>query len=264
MGVRFLLLLIKLCLTSQSRRRVIARAFRGGDCPRALFLSLDGQTYMAIEETVRDRILALMAEANGLSQANQHGQVQSKEQMHKCSGWIAAALNVVQLVVSNPSSGYRLKAEEIAARPVGFIINSHVGEFRYLLENLIKDVDTGLLSSVADRARAEVFDDFLDHAKAYVKAGKKNEAGVIAGVVFEDSLRKVCRKNGIPEAGRKLDELISELSKVDLISQTKAKRARVAADVRTKATHAQWEEFDLNDVKVTIEFTEEFITAQLE
>ncbi len=44
----------------------------------------------------------------------------------------------------------------------------------------------------------------------------------------------------------------------------KAKRARVAAHVRTKATHAQWDDFHLNDVKVTIEFTEELILSHLE
>lgn len=219
---------------------------------------------MAIEETVRNRIKSLIAEAGELSRGNEQDQVFNREHMHKCSGWIGAALNVVQLVITNPSNGYYQKAREIAARPVGFIVNSHVGEFRHLLENLLQDIDAGLLSSVADRARAELFDDFLDHAKNYLKAGKKNEAGVIAGVVFEDSLRKVCRKHGIQEAGRKLDDLISELAKVELISQTKAKRARAAADVRTKATHAQWDQFDANDVKVAVEFTEEFVASKLD
>lgn len=219
---------------------------------------------MAIEETVRNRTKSLIADAGELSKANQSGQVFNDAHMHKCSAWIAAALNVVQLVITNPSNAYYQKAQEIAARPVGYIVNSHVGEFRCVLENLLQDIDAGLLTSVADRARAEVFDDFLDHAKAYLEAGMKNEAGVIAGVVFEDSLRKVCRKHGIQEAGKKLDDLISVVAKVDLISQTKAKRARVAAHVRTKATHAQWEEFDLNDVKVTIEFTEEFVASKLD
>ena len=85
---------------------------------------------------------------------------------------------------------------------------------------------------------------FLDHAKTYLKADRKNEAGVVAGVVFEDSLRRVCRKHEIAERGRPLDDLISELAKKDILSATKAKRARVAAHVRTKATHAQWDEFE--------------------
>ena len=60
------------------------------------------------------------------------------------------------------------------------------------------------------------------------------------------------------------DDLISALAKADIISQTKAKRARVGAHVRTKATHAQWDEFDLNDVKGAIDFCRELISEKLD
>jgi len=33
--------------------------------------------------------------------------------------------------------------------------------------------------------------------------------------------------------------------------------------VRTKATHAQWDEFDLSDVSATIDFTNELIDSEL-
>jgi len=135
---------------------------------------------------------------------------------------------------------------------------------RSLLENLLADIEAGLLTSVANRAAAEAFDDFLDHAKNYLADEKKNESGAIAGVVFEDSLRRICRKNQIPERGEKIDDLISTLVKRDIITPTKAKRARSAADVRTKATHAQWDEFDLDDVRATIEFTRELIASELD
>ena len=47
---------------------------------------------------------------------------------------------------------------------------------------------------------AEAFDDFLDHAEAYLHGGRKMEAGVIAGVVFEDTIfgafteNQICRR----------------------------------------------------------------------
>lgn len=47
------------------------------------------------------------------------------------------------------------------------------------------------------------------------------------------------------------------------LSGVKAKRARAAADVRTKATHAQWDEFELDDVRSTIEFTRDLIETKL-
>lgn len=67
----------------------------------------------------------------------------------------------------------------------------------------------------------------------------------------------------VEEKGQQLDMLISELSKREIFNPLKAKRARVAAHVRTKATHAQWDEFDMSDVKATIEFAEELIAGNL-
>ena len=219
---------------------------------------------MSIEESITARLDELVAEASALSQGNELGQVLSDAQAHNCRGWLAAAVNIVQVVLPDSNAGYRTNIEKIAEADRGYMINAAVGEVAAILVNLIKDSQSGLLSSVADHARAEVFDDFLDHAKSYMKNGCKNEAGVIAGVVFEDTVRRVCRKHGISESGEKLDELISQLAKSNVLSATKAKRARVAADVRTRATHAQWNEFDDNDLKTTVEFTEEMILEHVD
>lgn len=62
----------------------------------------------------------------------------------------------------------------------------------------------------------------------------------------------------------KLDALISELSTLGELSAVQAKRARVAAHVRTKASHAQWGEFGAEDVQATITFTRELISAKLD
>lgn len=219
---------------------------------------------MPIEDAIAVRINELLAEAQNLVRGNQYGQVLSEAHAQDCRGWLAAASNIVQIVLPDPNSAYRISTVKIECDSHGVRINEAVGEVAAILKNLLKDAQSGLVFSVADHARAEVFDDFLDHAKAYMQEGRKKEAGVIAGVVFEDALRRVCRKLSIPEHGQNLDALISELAKSNTLTGTKAKRARVSAHVRTKATHAQWEEFDDNDVKTTIEFTEEFIAAQVE
>lgn len=195
---------------------------------------------------------------------SEYRQALSEDQVQECSGWLTSALNIIQLVCPTPENAFRKRAEKISSGDHGWFINNAVGEFACLLTELQRDIENGLLASVADRARAETFDNFLDHAKEYLKDNSKNEAGVIAGVVFEDSLRRVCRKNGKDDKDEKLDDLISYLAKNDIISQTKAKRARAAAHVRTKATHAQWDEFDNHDVQVTIDFTEELILTHLD
>lgn len=219
---------------------------------------------MSIEDSIVARINELIAQATPLRQVSEHGQYLSEAQAQECRGWLAATVNIVQIIVPDPNSAYRQTVENVANRDHGFGIPTAVGEVRAILINLLADAQAGLITSVADNVRAEVFDDFLDHAKAYQNKGRKKEAGVIAGVVFEDSIRRVCRKHDIEERGKKLDDLISALTKSNVLSATKAKRARVAADVRTKATHAQWDEYDEKDLKTAIEFTEEFIAQHVE
>jgi len=177
---------------------------------------------------------------------------------------MASALNTFSLVCDSRDSPYRLRADQIAIKKYGWAIPNGVGELAALLRNLLIDAEAGLLTSVADRARAETFDDFLDHAEAYFADGRKSESGVIAGVVFEDTLRRICRRDGIVEKEVKLDALISELANRGELSAIKAKRARVAAHVRTKASHAQWDEFELTDVRATIEFTRELVASKLD
>lgn len=219
---------------------------------------------MTIGDAIGKRLQDLVGEAELLRRGDEHGQAYDEEQLQRCGGWMASALNIVQILCPNESNAYRKRAEEIAARKSGWVANGDVGEFMALLKNLAHDIDAGLLTSIADRARAETFDEFLEHGRAYLKAGRKPEAGVICGVVFEDTVRRICRKYEIEETDVQLDSLISALTKIEVLTSAKAKRARVASHVRTKATHAQWDEFDIGDVSATIDITQELISVQLD
>ena len=217
---------------------------------------------MSVDDSIKTRISQLLSQSGSLSASNEYGQVTSERQYQDCSAWLISAQNAIHLVCQSPNNSYRVKADSLATQAHGFVINNAVGEMAAILKLLLIDADAGLLSSVVDQAQAEVFDDFLDHADAYIADGRKNESGAIAGVVFEDSLRRICRKLHVIENGVKLDALISNLSASGELSAIKAKRARVAAHVRTKATHAQWNEFELEDVKATIAFTRELIESK--
>ena len=218
---------------------------------------------MPIEQSIRDRIWALTQESHSLSVANQYGQATDDVRRAQCEGWITSAHNLVQIVCPTLPSAYRQKADSIAGRDWGYMIHEAIAAFSAVLMNLLRDADGGALGSIADQARAETFDDFLAHARAYLEDKRKNEAGAIAGIVFEDALRRVCRKHSVIEKDIKLDLLISELTSKGILIQAKAKRARAAAHVRTKATHAQWDEFDTGDVESTIEFAHELVTNHL-
>lgn len=219
---------------------------------------------MKIEENVRKRFEELINAGEGLKHGDENGQVRGHQHRQDCIGWLASVQNIVHLVVGKSGNPYLSSVDKICGFDRGYCVQNSVGEVTVILKSLIKDIDLGLLASIEAQTRASVFDDFLDHAKEYAKRKLKNEAGVIAGVVFEDTLRSICRFKGIEEKGKKLDSLIDELVKANVLTQVKAKRAKVAAHVRTKATHAQWDEFELGDVDTAIQFTEELVLQNLD
>ena len=220
-------------------------------------------TLPTTEAKIRERLDDLIDEADYLRRGGSDGKCLDIHHYQRCLGWIAGAQNIVHLALPDPEALYRKRIDEIAAEEHEFRLNAAVGAIAELLSRLSFDLRDGLLASIEDHARAEVFDDFLDHARSYLDAGMKNEAGVVAGVVFEDALRRICRKRGAAESGRKLDSLISELTKAGVLSGAMAKRARAGAHVRTKATHAQWDEFERGDVEATIALSDELILKHL-
>ena len=217
---------------------------------------------MAVEEKIKSRITQLIAEGGPFRQANEFGQHISDLHVEASYAWVVAALHVVRLVCPDAENAYRQTADHLVQLryppPVA------IGVFIDLLRLLARDIDDGLLTSISDSVRAQTFDDFLDHATAYYSKGRKVESGVIASVVFEHTVREICRKHQIEEKDRKLDELISALSRARVFSGLTAKQGRVAAHVRTKATHAQWDEFDLSAVQGTIELTKKLLSDHLD
>jgi hypothetical protein len=85
----------------------------------------------------------------------------------------------------------------------------------------------------------------------------------IAGVVFEDTIRRVYRDKITDDMGCKLEDMINDLAKNAVITGQQSKQAKVAAHVRTKATHALWDEFDLGGVTDTIQLTKLFLREHL-
>src|SRR5262245_5348355 len=198
---------------------------------------------MAVSAAIIDRIHELIASGMPLSSVGKGLTGLTFIEEQSAEGWLTSAHHVVQLVIRDHMNPYRRKLQHVVVRSeisVGRrarVEKEHIDAVLGVLRALLQDIDAGLIVTLADRFRAEVFDDFLDHAGEYHKHARK-EAGVIAGVVFEDTLRRIAEKAQITE--RKVEDIITALVKKDIFTETKAKRARAAAHVRTKATHAQW------------------------
>jgi hypothetical protein len=132
-----------------------------------------------------------------------------------------------------------------------------------LLHGIKTDFEAGLLSNLEAQVSAQTFDDLLDHAEEYLRQRRKEPAGVLTGVVFEDTIRKLCRRHNTFEVGVKLDLLLSELVKKGILLPIDRNDSTTAASLRTSATHARWEEFGEENVKSVLAFTRRLIQEKL-
>jgi hypothetical protein len=211
-----------------------------------------------MEAKIKQRLMQLISEGDKYTKwQTEYGEPNTAHK-DNYTGWLAAVKHIVSIATLE-SNAYQQELLNYDNK-----VYPHK-EFTGILKFLLSDIEAGLITSVEDQTKAFVFDELIDDAKDFLARKQKDPAGIIAGVAFEDTFRNICRKNNVCEKGVNLDNLISEIQKkIDSFSQAKAKRARVAADVRTQATHAQWGKFDKQDVRATIEITEEFIKSYLE
>ena len=213
-----------------------------------------------IEEKIRDKIINLVARSGRLS-VSSAGVARDTRHLSECQGWITEALNVIELAVPQPKNAYRRQIERIGESDGQY--PQKVASMAEILRALLADIDVGLLGDLANKIRAEALEDFLDHSEQYLKHNRKNEAGVIAGVVFEDTVRRIYRDKVGDDAGLTLDPLINSLAAEGVITGQQGKQSKVAAHIRTKATHALWNEFDLEGVVDTIKLTKVLLREHL-
>ena len=225
---------------------------------------------MSISDDLKTRLDELIAEGNVLAtEAEREYAGSDWINLHslegKCAGWITAALNIVETICSGGNQTYRKRSNEIATAFNGNENHRYQQTYQMasVLERLKEDLDRGLITSVENEVTAVNYDDFLSHAEDYCRNKQKNESAVISGIVFEDTVRRICRLNDIDDDDVKLDVLISILVKKEILNGLKAKRARAAAGLRTSAAHAKWDDFDISDVKPVIDLTRELLDIHL-
>lgn len=212
---------------------------------------------MTNEEAITKRLEELI-EAGKLLHLEENAHAESV-------GWIASALNIVVILFSDVDNIYRKEISNTCFMldEGRFNIDYAIDVINSVLKNIRSDMKYGLVLSIESKAIAETFDEFLEHGRAYFEENRKMESGVICGVVFEDTIRKLCKKHNIEEAGKNLDTLINALATRRVLKKITAQSARTAATLRNQAAHAQWDEFELSHVSATIQITQELISYHL-
>ena len=138
------------------------------------------------------------------------------------------------------------------------IMRNKVGALRALR----RDYDAGHLSSVQSLVRAEVFADFLEMAEHLLGQDYKDPCAVLVGGVLEDHLRSLCQGRGIPlqmsGKPKKADSMNNDLASAGVYSKLDQKNVTAWLDLRNKAAHAQYGEYNADQVRSLLIGVREF------
>lgn len=163
--------------------------------------------------------------------------------------WLASSANIITALTPS-TSPLRAQCEHtLADSDLRYRVPTRLAQQMLgLLAATKADFEAGVLRQVEYVLAGATFDDFLDHASAFHKGGRKIEAAVLASAVLEDTLKRIAKRNAIATAGLSIEQVLDALRSSLVITETKAKRIRSYAAVRNHADHAEWEQFDLSDV----------------
>jgi hypothetical protein len=132
-----------------------------------------------------------------------------------------------------------------------------------LLESAFTEFRHGMLHNFEYTVFSEAFDDFLDHAEYFHKCGKKNESAILSSIIFEDTIKKIAKKNNIDPSGLSLEPLITELSKAQIFTPVATKRIKGFSGLRNHTFHAEWDKFEIGDVGEFIKSLKKLIEDHL-
>ncbi|MEO6996357.1 MAG: DUF4145 domain-containing protein [Lacunisphaera sp.] len=181
---------------------------------------------------------------------------------------------------------WRTKATTLASHvvPDKNIHNSSVSSLAHLtstaehmewaisfLKAIKNDLESGFFDSLSIQIEAEIASDYMGQAEQLLGEGQTGKfdhvpAAVLAGAVLEKALRKLCGQQQPPVSTlttsgepKTLNPLIDDLKKAGLFNELKAKQLRAWADIRNKAAHGDFDQFNRGDVEQMIQGVSNFL-----
>jgi hypothetical protein len=144
-------------------------------------------------------------------------------------------------------------------------IHIHTSSILGIVKALKEDIDAGYIQSLIEIIHSEIFSDFLEMASFLNDNGFKDAAAVLAGSTLENHLRQLARKNNLPIISAdgkplKADRLNTDLTSTGAYNRLDQKNVTAWLDLRNKAAHGHYSEYNKDQVKLLISSIQDFIT----
>lgn len=177
----------------------------------------------------------------------------------------AASLNFIQNIYDEHNPYYTSFEEHSKGEDPSDIENGIV-----ILESIKKEISGGWLVSVKELVSAEIFSNFLVMGEYLLEQNYKDPAAVIFGSVLEEKIRQLAISNGISIKSEKdgktiffkSDRINSELLKANVYNKLDQKHVTAWLDLRNKAAHGKYGEYNIDQVKTMRDGILEFVNRQ--
>jgi hypothetical protein len=184
----------------------------------------------------------------------------------KTSSWVGRIGEIVRKLCG-PDSKHMISYDSVLVGTDFYRMHSnhyrHIGVIQGVIQALQHEFEMGLLTDFRGLVQVDIFGDFLEMGEYLLDEGYKDAAAVIIGTVLEDTLRKLAEANGI--AIRKpngkaltIEPLNIECAKADIYDKLVQKQVTSWCDLRNKAAHGEYDEYDADQVKMMLLFVQKF------
>jgi len=164
------------------------------------------------------------------------------------------------------NSAYSKQSEEIVKK--GGIPGFRAYQLFGVIDSLKADISAGYLQTQIELIHGDLFADFLEMAQHLLDEGYKDASAVIAGSSLEAHLRQLAIKSGVTLdlvtkskiTTKKADRLNSDLVTNNVYSKLDQKNVTAWLDLRNKAAHGHYKEYEKDQVGIMISGIRNFIS----
>lgn len=212
------------------------------------------------QQRAAERIKALIAEGESVAALERDSAVGKYIQEYKpLNAWLVKVENIVSTVFGTGSPQFRLlsKATEHNVSR-SYQVERLVG----VLTGALDDLEGGFLIDQEHLIAGEIFDSVLEQARYLAKSGFKDPAAVLARVVVEDTLRRLAREVGLPDAG-KAAALNDALKDKERYAKPQWRLVQAWLDVGNSAAHGKFDDYTDQIVLQMIDDIERFLAQEI-
>lgn len=175
---------------------------------------------------------------------------------------VSSSIAVIHRITGEKST-YSKEVQKVQS--LNKYLHEHTSDIMGIVTALKYDIENGYIQTLVEIIHSNVFSDFLEMATHLNENGYKDAAAVIAGSTLENHIKQLCEKHGIElndDKGKpkKVSSMNVELTKANIYEKLDNKNVTAWLDLRNKAAHGNYDEYNSDQVRLLISSIQDFIT----